>query len=436
MLGEIEGVQGILICERAAFSPDQKDLDSFIHSLSAVQNLGANDIYAWFLGWTSVANSKSAAETTEQSTPPDLKLNLIYPCTEKHIDKYRKQNVRYVSETPLLYHFAVRPFISRLREEGRLNWVFNILDGRTEQEDVILREHQHLSSPEASHNDPEGFLLLPDLNWDRRTLTSLHLLAVVTRRDIWSLRDLRRSHVQWLRGMRDRVLASTTQLYPSIDADELKLYVHYQPTYHHFHVHVVHAQLEAGTTQSVGKAWGFDALLAMLELLRPEQSLADITLAYAVGENAELWKDIFAPLKARELELPPQRLYKILPTAPVPAADLETHIYPLSDLDRRDGFIHLSTATQVPGTAARFFAGATELYFLVLDPVELLKYKGRESDELGNAEPRLRLEAAGAGRFWHLYGRGVGASDVFATTSAHRRNGEDWVQALAREKWT
>jgi hypothetical protein len=33
------------------------------------------------------------------------------------------------------------------REEGRLNWVFNILEGRTEQEDVIMRDEGH--GPEA-----------------------------------------------------------------------------------------------------------------------------------------------------------------------------------------------------------------------------------------------------------------------------------------------
>ena len=40
----------------------------------------------------------------------------------------------------------------------------------------------------------------------------------------------------------------------------------------------------------------------------------------------------------------PRFVYKIVPTAPpepIPEA------YPLSDLDKKDGFIHLRTATQV-----------------------------------------------------------------------------------------
>jgi len=58
-----------------------------------------------------------------------------------------------VTETPEIYRDYVRPFIQKKREEGRLNWVFNIIEGRTEQEDVIYREHGE-----------EGFLLLPDLS--------------------------------------------------------------------------------------------------------------------------------------------------------------------------------------------------------------------------------------------------------------------------------
>lgn len=125
-----------------------------------------------------------------------------------------------VTETPEIYAKHIRPYMLRQREEGRLNWVFNIIEGRSEQEDVILRDHG------GTGNNGEGFLLLPDLNWDRKTMTSLHLLALVERRDIWSLRDLTKGHVRWLKRMREHVLQATTKVYPGIEEDELKLYVH------------------------------------------------------------------------------------------------------------------------------------------------------------------------------------------------------------------
>lgn len=72
----------------------------------------------------------------------------------------------------------------------------------------------------------DAFLMLPDLNWDRETMGSLHLLALVQRRDIWSLRDLKKGHVPWLKYLRERVLEGTVSMYPGLERDQLKLYVH------------------------------------------------------------------------------------------------------------------------------------------------------------------------------------------------------------------
>lgn len=123
-----------------------------------------------------------------------------------------------VTETPEIYREYIRPYMSAKREQGRLNWVFNILEGRTEQEDVILRD--------AGHGPDDGFLMLPDLNWDRKTIGSLHLLALVERKDIWSLRDLRKRHIFWLRYLRQRLLEGTVKMYPELEQDQIKLYVH------------------------------------------------------------------------------------------------------------------------------------------------------------------------------------------------------------------
>ncbi|MCJ1454802.1 hypothetical protein MMC28_005155 [Mycoblastus sanguinarius] len=283
LLGKINGSQALLIAERAAFPSDLKTLDAFHAAITDVTNLGDNDIYRWYLASSGVA----------EGAPPDLKINLIYPCTDKHIKKYSPQTVRMVTETSEIYKQHIRPYMQKMRDEGRLNWVFNILEGRAEQKDVLLRDPGQGSSPD------EGFLLAPDLNWDRKTLTSLHLLAMVERRDIWSLRDLKKGHVQWLKHMREKIIDATVKLYSEIDSDQLKLYIHYQPTYYHFHVHVVHVMCEATSTQAVGKAFGLENIISQLETMAggPEASMADVSLTYYVGDANDLWTDIFFPLK-------------------------------------------------------------------------------------------------------------------------------------------
>ena len=197
-----------------------------------------------------------------------------------------------VIETPSIYADKIRPYMLAKREQGRLNWVWNIIDGKTEVEDVIFRTPQ-------GRDGEEGFLLLPDLNWDRKTMESLHLLGLVERRDIWSLRDLKKKHIPWLQHMREKFIEATTSTYKGLERDQLKLYVHYQPTYYHLHIHIVHVALEAGATQATGKAIGLESIVAQLESMAgdEESGMDGIELHYTVGEASELWTEIFEPLK-------------------------------------------------------------------------------------------------------------------------------------------
>ncbi len=299
MVGTIDGQPALLVVERAPFPTAEAYLGRLPGSLARLRNLGANDIYSWHM-------ARTGADTAEETTAdfyPDLKINLIYPCTETHVKKYSKQGVRFVTETPALYRDKIRPYMQSKRDQGRLNWVFNIIEGLKEVEDVLYR------TPLGAVGD-EGFLLLPDLNWDRSTLDALHLLALVERRDLWSLRDLRKKHIPWLQHMRDKLTDATVATYPSIEADQLKLYVHYQPTYYHLHIHIVHAALEAGATQATGKAVGLDSIIETLQVMAgdDEAGMDAVAMTYTLGEASELWAQVYEPLKtaaARPASPPP-----------------------------------------------------------------------------------------------------------------------------------
>lgn len=256
-----------------------------------------NDIYYWFLG---SGGSPSGADAG-QDAYADFKMDLIWPCTEKHVKKHSKQGLRFVTETPDIYQNHVRPLMQVNREEGRLNWVYNIIEGRKEVEEVIYRTSLGCSGD-------EGFLLLPNLHWDRKTIESLHLLGIVERRDLWSLRDLKKKHIPWLKHMRAKLIDATVKTYPQIDEDQLKLFFHYQPTYYHLHIHVVHVMLEATSTQSVGKAIGLDSVMEQLEHMAgdEETGMDTISMGYYVGEESELWTQVFEPLKTGRTTSPRQ----------------------------------------------------------------------------------------------------------------------------------
>jgi uncharacterized protein (DUF952 family) len=72
-------------------------------------------------------------------------------------------------------------------------------------------------------------------------------------------------------------------------------------------------------------------------------------------------------VNARELrELTPVTIFKIVPTTLWAEAQLAGR-FTGSPADQQDGFIHLSTATQVRDTAAKHFAGVPDLQLVAVD---------------------------------------------------------------------
>lgn len=296
LLGTIDDLPALLLAERAAFAVDNAYLSSFPTSLSRIKNLGANDVYAWFLANRAFPSSsypshgeKDEGEEGEDGDAfhaPDFKLSLIHPCTPKHVAKYTPAPLRLVTETPAVYAAYIRPWIAAQRAPPALAWIANILAGTSEQDDVLHR-----------NADPQrGFVLLPDLNWDRKSVAGLHLLVLVARSDVWSMRDLQHGDAAWLRGLSADVRRTVGELY-GVDEDQVKLYVHYQPTYHHFHVHVVHVQAEAGATQAVGKAVLLESVVGMLEAVGEGRGMADVSVAYTVSEGSGIWDKVWGVLK-------------------------------------------------------------------------------------------------------------------------------------------
>ncbi|MBX3274203.1 MAG: DUF952 domain-containing protein [Sandaracinaceae bacterium] len=84
-------------------------------------------------------------------------------------------------------------------------------------------------------------------------------------------------------------------------------------------------------------------------------------------------------------------LYKILPAARWADAAREGRV-PEAEVDVRDGFLHLSDATQVRETARRHFAGQRGLVLVTLDPARF-------------AQGTLRWEPSrGGALFPHVHG--------------------------------
>lgn len=106
----------------------------------------------------------------------------------------------------------------------------------------------------------------------------------------------------------------------------------------------------------------------------------------------------------------PSYVYKLVPhdaSPPLPPAPLPDAL-PVSELDRKSGFIHLSTAPQVLGTLVHFFVDHPLVYVLRL-PYDRLESLIRWEDPKGE----VCGDRPGEGLFPHLYnGLRVGNAEV------------------------
>ncbi|XP_055543212.1 m7GpppX diphosphatase-like [Wyeomyia smithii] len=153
-----------------------------------------------------------------------IKVTIIYPATERHIVKFSTQKGYLVEETAQDYETVALPHIQK--EQLSLEWLYNILEHRKEKDRIVFEDP----------SEEIGFILLPDLEWNGKTLEQLYLLALVRQRGIKSLRDLNATHLPLLKNIQTRGIEAIKTRY-GINADQLRIYIHYQPTFYHPHVH-------------------------------------------------------------------------------------------------------------------------------------------------------------------------------------------------------
>jgi len=249
----------------------------FLNKVKCMEN---TDIYMWLAGWISAASVVNRPQG-------DVKVNIICPATDVHIRKYSQQGSILVRETPGIYKRIVEPYITAIPPE-RIKWVTEILEGHKEQSKILF-----------SSSD---FLILPDMKWDLHTIGSLYLIAIVRDETLHSLRDLRANHIPLLKSIR-REAATVAQEKWGIVRGGLRMYIHYQPSYYHFHVHIVNMNYEAGLGMRVGQAHLLDDVISLLELDEQSPDKPGIfetrTLTYGLGEQHGL----YAAMKAIQDEI-------------------------------------------------------------------------------------------------------------------------------------
>ncbi|KZT10947.1 uncharacterized protein LAESUDRAFT_672550 [Laetiporus sulphureus 93-53] len=125
----------------------------------------------------------------------------------------------------------------------------------------------------------------------------------------------------------------------------------------------------------------------------------------------------------------PTYIFKLIPSEAPPPDPLPA-ILPVSDLDKTSGFIHLSTAKQVPNTLKWFFTNEPRVYVLRIpyDPLE---------DKIRWEDPKAEVcgPRGGEGMFPHLYNDlKLGSTEVESVAVWERKEGESWDDVINRAR--
>ncbi|XP_056238643.1 m7GpppX diphosphatase [Seriola aureovittata] len=214
--GKLADQDAVVILEK---TPIREDNLPEIFSGSRLKLEMKNDIYS----------------TYRLQVPPhlnEIKTTVVCPATEKHVKKYQRQDSFLVEETGKDYQSITLPYIQK--QSFSVQWVYNILEKKAEADRIVYEDP-----------DPKvGFVLLPDFKWDQKQVDDLYLIAIVHQRDIKSLRDLTSEHTPLLQNIFQKGKEAILQRY-NLPASQLRVYLHYQPSYYHLHVHFTKLGYEA-----------------------------------------------------------------------------------------------------------------------------------------------------------------------------------------------
>eukprot|EP00899_Mesostigma_viride_P016364 jgi/Mesvir1/24729/Mv21994-RA.1 len=262
MLGRFSGKEGraVVKMERQHFPKDL--LPAFFSAQMPLSRTFVNDVYDQYKG---MATGDLAAVNVE----------VIFPATDRHISKLREQKSFLVLETPDVYCDVTLPYISSFPPSG-IQWVYNMLDRKAEVERLIFE-------------DPDrdvGFMVHPDMKWDQSELDSLYCLAICHRRDIRSLRDLTAEHLPLLKNIQAKGTAALRDKF-GIRQDQLRVFIHYMPSYFHLHVHFMAMGRDGGYGMAVGKSYLLADVIENIEMYGSD-FYKKKTLSVSLSEQDEL----------------------------------------------------------------------------------------------------------------------------------------------------
>lgn len=164
-----------------------------------------------------------------------FKVTVIYPCKDWHIAKYSRQKIVILRETKEIYEKVTEAYMKK-HPSSEIKWLYQLLDKTAEQDRLLLEDPDQAT----------GFLMYafkPKEEVLKDVPSNFKALVICHCRNLRSVRDLRTESLPLLENIMSKVTSFASSVL-NIPANELRLFLHYKPTYFHLHVHVAHIEHE------------------------------------------------------------------------------------------------------------------------------------------------------------------------------------------------
>lgn len=211
-----EAPRAVIVLSKPAFTPDE------------AQNITEGVEYNWNLVQSNDKYSQYNCTATGSNANPVV-ADVICPASDKDIVKYGEKQGVIVRETPNMYKTILDPVITKAAE-SELQWVHNL----------VAFERPSDIKEEVLFEDKE-FIIVKDTKWNGDNLKEMYVLAIARNdigRRVRSVRDLRGSDVPMLRRILENGKKVILERYGVKDSG-YRVYVHYFPSFWHFHIHFV-----------------------------------------------------------------------------------------------------------------------------------------------------------------------------------------------------
>jgi m7GpppX diphosphatase len=187
------------------------------------------------------------------STQGGFKMEMISPATYRQIARAMPApSTALVNETPEMYQTVTEPFIASICEGNSLSWICNVVDAKKEVERLLVNHKDFVLNVDTKWRSHPDALSTPRSEWYQHPATAdLYCLGIVKQSGLRTLRDLRGEHVPMLKAMMQEGTKAIQTIY-GIESNQIRVFVHYQPQFYHFHVHFTRLENEVGCSVERG----------------------------------------------------------------------------------------------------------------------------------------------------------------------------------------